>query len=99
MIVPHSLILFDASAILTMIIMAYLSRRLGEALKVKPYYRILYITSVVVAISAVVETMSHDISIHVPQSVPMLFRLASACVAFFVCLRYWKWAFSEYLRK
>ena len=99
MTIPHSLILFDASAILTMIIMAYLSRRLGEALKVPPFYRILYGTAALIAIAALLETVSHDIFIHVPQSIPILVRLASACAAFFVCLKYWNWAFTEYLRK
>ncbi len=99
MIVPHSLILFDASAIIAMIIIAYLSRRLGEALKVKPYYRIFYVTSIFVALAAVLQTISNDIGINVPQSIPMLVRLASACIAFLVCLKYWNWAFYEYLRK
>ncbi len=99
MIVLHTLALFDASAILTMIILAYLSRRLGEALKIPPFYRILYVTSVFIALAAIGETISSDIGLTVPQSIPMLVRLASAGTAFLVCLKYWNWAFSEYLRK
>jgi hypothetical protein len=96
---PHSLILFDASAILAMIIIAYLSRRLGEALKIRPYYRILYVTAVFLAVAAVIDVISNDFNIHIPQGLPMLVRLASAGTAFIVCLKYWNWAFSEYLRK
>ena len=48
----HSLILFDASTIVIMLIIAYLSRRLGEALKIRPYYRMLYVTSLVIAVAA-----------------------------------------------
>jgi hypothetical protein len=99
MIIPHTLTLFDASAILTMIILAYLSRRLGEALKVPPLYRVLYLTSVFIAIAAIGETISNDIGVHIPQSIPMLVRLVSAGAAFLVCLKYWNWAFFEYLRK
>jgi hypothetical protein len=99
MIVLHTLALFDASAILTMIILAYLSRRLGEALKIPPFYRILYLTSGFIACAAIGETISNDIGLTVPQSIPMLVRLASAGTAFLVCLKYWNWAFSEYLRK
>jgi hypothetical protein len=96
---PHSLILFDASAILAMIIIAYLSRRLGEALKIRPYYRILYVTAVFLAVAAVIDVISNDFNIHIPQGTPMIVRLASAGTAFIVCLKYWNWAFSEYLRK
>jgi hypothetical protein len=99
MIIPHTLTLFDASAILTMTVMAYLSRRLGEALKVPPYYRVLYVTAVLIAVAAIIDTIANDINLYVPQSIPMLVRLVSACAAFFVCLKYWNWAFSEYLRK
>jgi hypothetical protein len=96
---PHSLILFDASAILAMFIIAYLSRRLGEALKIRPYYRILYVTAVLLAVAAIVDVISNDFNIHVPQGVPILVRFASAGAAFLVCLKYWNWAFSEYLKR
>ena len=43
----HSIILFDASVVVIMLIIAYLSRRIGEALKIKPFYRLLYLTAVV----------------------------------------------------
>ncbi len=99
MIVPHTLTLFDASAILSMYVLAYLSRRLGEALKVPPFYRILYLTAVLIAVAAVGETISNDIGIHIPHSIPMAVRLISACAAFLVCLKYWNWAFLEYLRQ
>jgi hypothetical protein len=82
-----------------MTVMAYLSRRLGEALKVPPYYRVLYVTAVLIAVAAIIDTIANDINLYVPQSIPMLVRLVSACAAFFVCLKYWNWAFSEYLRK
>ena len=36
MVAQHSLIFFDASAVVIMIIIAYLSRRIGEALKYGP---------------------------------------------------------------
>jgi hypothetical protein len=98
-IVPHSLILFDASAIVAMIVLAYLSRRLGEALKIAPYHLILYGTSVLIAAAAIIDAISNDFNIRVPQGVPMIVRLVSGGAAFLVCLRYWSWAFVEYLRK
>jgi hypothetical protein len=99
MIAQHSLILFDASAVVIMVIIAYLSRRIGEALKIKPYYRILYLTSFVVALTALSDTMLNDINIHINQFILMGLRFVSAGTAFVVSLRYWSWAFSEFLRK
>ena len=95
---PHSLILFDASAVIIMFIIASLSRRIGEALKVPPYYRILYLTSLLIAITAIGDTICNDINFHISQSIPMCLRFVSATCAFLVCLRYWSWLFSEYLK-
>jgi len=99
MFAQHSLILFDASAVVIMIIIAYLSRRIGEALKIKPYYRILYLTSLIIALTALFDFILNDVNIHINQIVPMVLRFASACTAFFVSLRYWRWAFSEFMKK
>jgi hypothetical protein len=99
MVALHSIILFDASVVVIMLIIAYLSRRIGEALKIKPYYRILYVTSLVIALTALGDIVLNDVNIHINQLIPMGLRLASTCTAFFVSLRYWSWAFSEYLRK
>ena len=95
----HSIALFDASAVLIMVILAYLSRPLGEALKIPPYYRLLYLTSLVIALTAIGETIGNDLAFHIPQSITMLLRFLSALIAFVVCLKYWKWAFSEFFRK
>jgi hypothetical protein len=95
----HSIILFDASVVVIMLIIAYLSRRIGEALKIKPFYRLLYLTAVVVALTSLCDTILYDINIHINQIFPMGLRFAAACTAFLVSLRYWSWAFSEILRK
>jgi hypothetical protein len=95
----HGIILFDASVVVIMLIIAYLSRRIGEALKIKPYYRILYLTSLIIALAALGDTLFNDINIHINQIIPMGLRFAATCTAFLVGLRYWSWAFSEFLRK
>lgn len=99
MTITLSIILFDAAAILIMVILAYLSRPLGVALKIPPYYRLLYLTSLIIALTAVGEAVGKDLGLHIPQGVPMLLRFVSALTAFLVCLKYWNWAFSEYFRK
>ncbi|HUI91294.1 MAG TPA: hypothetical protein VLX68_03505 [Chitinivibrionales bacterium] len=95
----HYIVLFDASAVLLMVILIYLSRPLGVALKIPPWYRLLYVTSIVIAVTAISEIIGSDLGLHIPQSIPMLLRVVSAVVAFLVCLKYWNWAFSEFFRK
>jgi hypothetical protein len=97
--ITHSIVLFDVSAVLIMVILAYLSRPLGVALKIPPYYRLLYVTSFIIALTAIGETIGSDLALHIPQGIPMLLRFVSALIAFLVCLKYWNWAFSEYFRK
>jgi hypothetical protein len=99
MVALHSIILFDASVVVIMLIISSLSRRIGEALKIKPYYRTLYLTSLVIAVTALGDIVLNDVNIHINQIIPMGLRFASTTTAFFVSLRYWSWAFSEYLRK
>jgi hypothetical protein len=94
----QGIVLFDVSAILIMVILAYLSRPLGVALKIPPYYRLLYLTSLVIALTAIGETIGNDQALHIPQAIPMLLRFFSALTAFLVCLKYWNWAFSEFFR-
>jgi hypothetical protein len=99
MVALHSIILFDASVVVIMLIISSLSRRIGEALKIRPYYRIFYLTSLVIALTALGDIILNDVNIHINQIIPMGLRFVSAATAFFVSLRYWSWAFSEYLRK
>lgn len=99
MTISVGLFLFDASAVISMIIVAYLSRRLGEALKVKPFYRILYVTAAVIAIVSVSEFFLNNAHVMISTSITSGIRFAAAILGFAVGLRYWSWLFSEYLRK
>jgi hypothetical protein len=89
MVALHSIILFDASLVMIMLIIAYLSRRIGEALKIKPYYRILYVTSLMIALTALGDIVLNDVNIHISQIIPMGLRFASACALnlFFIMRR------------
>jgi len=81
-----------------MFVLAYLSKRLGDALKIKPYYKMLYITAFCIICASVIDIVT--ISFHL-TSIPytsMALRFIASVGAFFVCLRYWNWLFSEFLR-
>jgi len=96
----QSIVLFDVSAVLIMVILAYLSRPLGVALKIPPYYRLLYLTSLVIALPAIGETIGNDQALHIPAGhtdAPAVFF--GHLPAFLVCLKYWNWLFGNFFRK
>jgi chromate transport protein ChrA len=99
MTIPIGLIVFDIAAVISMIIVAYLSRRLGEALKVKPFYRILYVTAAIIVVVSIAEFFLNNAHVMVPPLITSGIRFAAAFFGFAVGLRYWSWLFSEYFRK
>jgi hypothetical protein len=94
----HSLTFFDISAVVAMIVLAYLSKRLGDALKIKPYYKILYVTALCITSASIADIVSTSFHITSMHFLSMAIRFISSAGAFLVCLRYWNWLFSEFLR-
>ncbi|MDG5814430.1 hypothetical protein QA601_05035 [Chitinispirillales bacterium ANBcel5] len=93
----YTIFFFDISALSFMLVLSYLSKRLGEALKIRPYYKILYITSAIVLSATSIELISlHDKILPFQNYITMGMRLGGAAIAFFVCLVYWKWLFGEF---
>jgi hypothetical protein len=93
----HSLTFFDISAIILMFVLAYLSKRLGDALKIKPFYKMLHVTAFCIACASIFDIVSSSFNFTLPF-VSMSLRFISSAGAFLVCLRYWNWLFSEFLR-
>ena len=98
MISLHSLIFFDIATVMAMMVVAYLSKSMGEALKIAPYYKILYLTSMLIAFAAVADSIPHNILFPFSKTVSMGFRCAAGVLALPVCLRYWKWLISEFFK-
>jgi hypothetical protein len=92
----QALFLFDVSAIVLMVILAYLSKRLGEALKIPPYYRLFYATALLVLVASGLDTLEQTAHAGLLPKITMAVRAVSAAAALVVCLPYWKWLFSEY---
>jgi len=95
----QSLFFFDVSAIAMMLVFAYLSKRLGEALALKPYYVTLFATSGAVIVALCLETIPQSLSYGAVSIITYTLRCAAAGVAFFVVLLYWKWLFAEFSKK
>jgi hypothetical protein len=91
-------LLFDCSMMSSMLILAYLSKKMGEALKIFPYYLVLYAAALlVVAAGGVDIAVKADVVCVQPQWAAVLRCIAGvAAVAASLC--YWKWLFGEFFR-
>jgi hypothetical protein len=95
----QSLFFFDLSAITIMLVLAYLSKHLGQALKIRPYYRILYGTIALIIIASILDLISRTVNISIPAALSLGLRFTAAAAALCACLRYWNWLFAEYFKK
>lgn len=99
----YNIIFLDISAITILIVLAYLSRRLGEALKTPPFYRLFYTGIVLIIIAAILNTISvNSIVVTAPEFsniVPIVMRFFSGFLAVFTCMQYWKWLFTEFFNR
>ena len=60
MIPIQTLFIYDASAILLMLVLAYLSKRLGDALKIRRYYRLLYFAASVIVTAFLISLFKEE---------------------------------------
>ncbi|MCU0609636.1 MAG: hypothetical protein MUF22_07720 [Chitinispirillaceae bacterium] len=90
-----TLTLLDFSAIVTLMVLGYLSRRLGDALKIRAYYLLMYISAVFVAVACGIDLASGSLVRPVPL-VTLSIRCGACVIGIGVCLRYWQWLFSEF---
>ncbi len=99
----NNIVLLDISAIIILIVLAYLSKRLGEALKTASFYKCFYIGIALIVIAALLNTIlagNNIISVKplFSNTLPMAIRTFSGFIAVFVCLQYWKWLFPEFFK-
>jgi hypothetical protein len=99
MIYEQPLFFFDAAAAIMMLVLAYLSKRLGEAMHIRPYYLILFVTAALILVASGLETIPRPLSFEFMASLANALRFAAAALAFAVALRYWKWLFAEFSKK
>lgn len=99
----HTIVFLDIAMIIILLVLAYLSKRLGEALKTPPYYKLYYVGIVFVMISVLINTISiNEVIAVIPEitkTVPMGLRCVSGLLAVFASLQYWQWLFSELLKQ
>ncbi len=95
----HGIVLFDLSAMMAMLVIASLSKTIGEAQRIAAYYKLLYVTSLIVCIAAFTDSLPYlGLDVSIVHAVAMGLRFIAGCIALPVCLRYWKWVISEYFK-
>jgi hypothetical protein len=99
MFVLQGLLVFDMAAMVTMLILSYLSRELGNALKIKPYYRFLYVTTVLIFIASGIDAFHDAFPDPLFGTISIIIRTMAGSIAICACLPYWKWLFAEYFFK
>ncbi len=91
----HSLFVADVAVMVSMLVLANLSARLGDALKIPPYYRILYVTTALVLAAFALDTFRETLQAPLLDLVAIAMRAAAVVAAAAVCLPYWHWVFRE----
>lgn len=89
----------DISVIIIFIILAYLSKRLGEALKTPPFYKLFHAGIVLIVVALFINTLAmNDILVISPAlslTLPMGLRFIAGILSIFASMQYWNWLFSE----
>jgi hypothetical protein len=98
MVIIHGIIIFDTASICTMLVIASLSKSMGEALKIAPYYKLLYLSVMLITLAAIGDTLPYGIHVSLSKILTPALRCAAGMIALPVCLRYWKWLISEYFK-
>jgi hypothetical protein len=91
-----TMMLVDLSIVITMLVLSYLSRKMGDALKIPPYYRVLYATALLMVAASGMDMAIKEGVITASPLVSLVVRGCAGIAAFGVCLRYWNWLFSEF---
>ena len=89
-------LLFDCSMMSSMLILAYLSKKMGEALKIFPYYLVLYAAALLVVAAGGMDIAVKAQAVGIQPQWAGGLRCLAGAAAVAVSLRYWKWLFGEF---
>ena len=93
----ETIFFIDISVIILLLVIADLSKRIGEALQIPPLYRIFYVVAVLITISTFLDTIFG--SFEVVTLTTQLIRAISLVTTIPLCMRYWKWLFTENIKR
>lgn len=94
----QKIIFFDVAIVTFMLVLAYLSNRLGEALRIPPLYKILYSTAGLIVGALMLDVLASVIAVPLFLRIALCIRFFAGAIAFIVVLRYWFWVISEFFK-
>lgn len=94
----QEILFFDVAMVIFMLVLAHLSSRLGEALRIPPFYKFLFSTAGVTIGALVLDVLASVISVPGFLRIALFLRFFAGIVACIVVLRYWFWVFSEFFK-
>jgi len=101
--IGDSVHILDVSVFLLMLILAELSKRIGEALKVPHFYHYYYTCAILLILLVIVDMASPFFMPAAAKdeilSVTIALRAGLVLLTFPVAMIYWRWLFSENLKR
>ncbi|MBN1130519.1 MAG: hypothetical protein JXA71_16120 [Chitinispirillaceae bacterium] len=94
--IEPTVVFFDLSVALLMLVLAYLSKCLGDAMKTPPWFLGIYAAIFLVCTASGAEVAAGMLSFTLSPLVTLGMRLGAGIIALCVCIRYWRWLFSEF---
>ena len=99
----HSIIILDMATVVILSVLASLSKPLGDALKIRPYFRLFYLAAALVLFGSLLDSLSMDATFALSRGFSEVLsgalRLTAGLISVGVCQRYWKWLFGEFFKK
>lgn len=99
MIYLQGIFFFDVSVIIFMMVLSYLSSRLGEALKIPAYYKIFYVTSFIIICASALDIVSGVVPLTGITTISLFMRFVAGVLACAIGMRYWMWVFTEFFKR
>jgi uncharacterized membrane protein len=89
----------DASFFLQLFVMAYLSKRIGEALMIPPYYKSFYYIAGIIVMASLTGIFIKGLAdTETIYFITFIIRAAASVSAIPICFKYWSWLFNEDMR-
>ena len=94
-----SLVVLDASYIIILSIIAYMSRKLGTALRRPPVYLVIVFSVIVLICSSVLDILNTNNILNVSHSVTIVLRVVVSIMSLWSTYTYWNWLLGEFFKK
>ncbi len=93
-----TLFVTDVAVIICFMVLANLSRRIGEALRIPKIYATFYGTAALVIIASFVDAVFNP-TIPYLTDITLIIRGVAVVISIPVAVKYWHWLFNEKLQK